>query len=58
MSHRIKTSFEWPPTPLPPFWRAWSDSMGADDSPYGTGATESEAMLDLMVQLAELEDAP
>lgn len=34
-------------------WQAWDDRRGADSSPYGTGATEREAVEDLMWQLEE-----
>jgi hypothetical protein len=36
-------------------WQAWDDRMGADSSPIGNGATESEAVDDLMEMLAEME---
>ena len=52
---RIKTSYEVPPCPIPPFWRAWSDDLGADSSPYGEGPTEAEAIADLKRQLEEQE---
>ena len=51
MTHRIATAFEHPPIPTPPFWRAWDDTRGADSSPDGPGATEQEAIDDLMAQL-------
>jgi hypothetical protein len=50
---RIITALEHPPIPTTPFWRAWSDTLGADDSPYGQGATEQEAVDDLMAQLED-----
>jgi hypothetical protein len=50
-TRRIATAFEHPPIPTPPFWRAWDDTRGADSSPYGQGATEQEAIDDLMAQL-------
>ena len=52
---RITTSYEQPPIPVPPFWRAWDDRFGADDSPYGMGATDEEAIADLLRQLEEME---
>jgi hypothetical protein len=52
--HRIETAFEHPPIPTPPFWRAWSDSLGADTSPYGEGATEQEAIDDLLSKLEDM----
>lgn len=56
MTHRrIRTVYEHPPIPAPPFWRAYDDALGADTSPYGMGETEQEAIDDLM---AQLEDAP
>jgi hypothetical protein len=36
-------------------WVAWDDSLGADTSPYGYGATRQEAAEDLEWQLEELE---
>jgi len=53
MTRRIVTEYEWPPTPYPPFWRAWCDDMGADASPYGQGETKEEAVADLMAQLED-----
>ena len=55
MTHRIITTHEHPPIPVAPFWRAHSDNLGADCSPYGEGATEAEAVADLEWQLEELE---
>jgi hypothetical protein len=54
MSRRIVTCFEHPPIPCPPFWRAWDDNLGADNSPYGQGATEQEAVDDLLEQLEDM----
>jgi len=34
-------------------WRAWDDRLGADTSPYGYGATETEAVEDLKRQIEE-----
>ena len=53
----IVTSHEWPPGPCAAFWTAHDDRLGADDSPYGMGATEEEATADLHRQLAEMEAA-
>jgi hypothetical protein len=50
----IVTCFEHPPTPCPPFWHAWDDNLGADSSPYGQGATEQEAIDDLLDQLEDM----
>ena len=52
---RIITSFQHPPTPFPPFWEAHDDRLGADTSPIGRGATEAEAVADLLAQLDESE---
>jgi predicted RNase H-like HicB family nuclease len=51
----IRTSYEWPPIPCGGFWIAWDDRLGADTSPYGQGATEAEAIDDLMVLLEDME---
>jgi hypothetical protein len=53
MTRRVVTSFEHPPTPTMPFWRAWFDDLGADTSPYGYGATEQEAIDDLWEKLED-----
>jgi hypothetical protein len=50
--HKIFTYWE----PWMNAFRAYSDSLGADDSPYGEGKTEAEAIADLDWQLEELED--
>lgn len=50
----IKTAYEYPPTPVPGFWIAYDDDLGADTSPYGHGATEQEAIDDLMAQLEDV----
>lgn len=52
----IKTIVEYPPIPVPGFWRAWDDDLGADTSPYGQGATEQEAIDDLVEQLEDMGD--
>lgn len=46
---KIITSHEWPPCPWPPFWRAWRDG-NEEAGVYGQGATETEAIADLMKQ--------
>lgn len=51
----IKTVYEHPPIPVPGFWRAYDDDLDADTSPYGQGATEQEAIDDLMAQLEDTE---
>jgi hypothetical protein len=51
----IKTIYEYPPIPVPGFWRAYDDDLGADTSPYGQGATEQEAIDDLTTQMEEAE---
>lgn len=48
---RIHTAHNWPPTPCPPFWEAWDDDQGTDTSPIGRGATEQEAIDDLLAQM-------
>jgi hypothetical protein len=53
MTRRIIAAYEWPPIPVPGFWRAWDDDLGADASPYGQGATKDEAIADLMAQLED-----
>jgi hypothetical protein len=49
----IRTSCEHGPGVT--FWRAWDDRLGADASPYGQGATEAEAIDDLMAKLEDME---
>lgn len=45
----IKTSFDNPPVPTRRFdWAAWYDDLGEDGSPIGQGATEQEAIDDLI----------
>ena len=53
--HIIKAVFECPPIPHGDHWVAWSDTLGADASPYGRGDTMQEAIDDLMDQLEEME---
>ena len=49
----ILTQYIDPPIPVQGFWEAWDDSLGADTSPIGTGATEAEAIDDLMIKLED-----
>ena len=50
---RIVTTNTWPPVPVQGWWMAYDDRLGADDSPYGAGATEQEAIDDLLAQLED-----
>ena len=50
--YKIKVYWE----PWMKAFRAYSDNLGADDSPYGEGKTEVEAIADLDWKLEELED--
>lgn len=55
---RVRTHHEFPPIPLRNFdWSAVDDQTydGAEDSncPIGRGATEREAILDLLTQLED-----
>lgn len=52
---RIVTSYTYPVAPFPGFFQAWDDRLGADASPHGTGATEQEAIEDLLWQLEDKE---
>lgn len=55
MPRKIITVHECPPIPTRGCdWCAYFDDLGADGSPYGWGATEQEAIADL---LAQEEDA-
>jgi hypothetical protein len=46
---KIETSYQHPPVSWRNFdWAAWWDDLGADDSPYGYGATEQDAIDDLL----------
>jgi hypothetical protein len=36
-------------------WHAYSESLGADNSPYGDGKTQKEALDDLRWQLDEMK---
>jgi hypothetical protein len=58
---KVRTTFEYPPIPVRSFdWSAIDDDTydGADDSncPIGHGATEQDAIADLLDQIEE--DAP
>ena len=53
---RITTSFVQPPIPNADHWIAYDDNLGADTSPYGTGATEAEAVDDLKQQLEDMDE--
>lgn len=53
---KIITQYTWPPTPMGGFWEAFSDRLGADTSPVGRGATEEEAIADLLEQMGETND--
>ena len=50
---RIITEFVQPPIPDADHWVAYDDRLGADASPYGYGATEAEAIVDLERQLED-----
>lgn len=50
---RIATTYS--PPPIPGWeelaWVAYDDRRGADDSPHGYGATEQDAIKDLLEQM-------
>ena len=50
--HTVVASPYW--TPWGMLWRAHSDTLGADSSPYGDGKTEAEAREDLAWQIEDL----
>lgn len=52
MQHKVIVYFE----PWMNAYRAYSDSLGADCSPYGDGKTEEDAKADLQWQLDEMEE--
>ena len=52
---RIVTTFVQPPIPNADHWIAYDDNLGADSSPYGYGATEHDAIDDLLTQLEDME---
>ena len=48
----IKTNYDFPPIPIRSMdWSAWDDNKGADCSPVGHGATEQEAIDNLMTKV-------
>ena len=51
---KIITTFVQPPIPNGDHWIAYDDNLGADTSPYGQGATEQEAIDDLMAQIDDV----
>jgi hypothetical protein len=52
----IKTSYVFPPIPIRSHdWCAYDDRLGADVGPYGWGATEDEAIADLLEQMEDTE---
>lgn len=56
---KIKTHFEYPPIPIRCFdWSAVDDNTYGGDpgDPIGRGATEAEAIADLLAQLEEREE--
>jgi hypothetical protein len=48
---RILTYYVDPPIPNGAHWTAQDDRLGADTSPIGQGATEQEAIDDLLAKL-------
>ena len=53
----IITSHVYPPIPCRNFdWSAHVDELGADCSPCGHGATEADAIANLIEQLEDEED--
>jgi len=51
---KIKTSFDYPPIPIRCFdWSAIDDETYEPGEPMGRGATESDAVTDLLEQIAE-----
>jgi hypothetical protein len=56
MKPKIVTHFEYPPIPIRRFdWAAYRDGYEPGD-PVGHGATESEAISDLLLAEEALED--
>jgi len=55
-ARKIELSYEHPVAPVPPFWRAWLDDLGADCRPYGEGPTAQDAIEDLLRQVEEMEE--
>lgn len=54
--HRIIVTRVDPPIPNGKHVLAYSDNLGADTSPIGTGPDAASAIEDLMWQLEELEN--
>lgn len=54
--HKIIVTHVRPPIPNADHYCAWSDDLGADCSPYGTGPDAASAIEDLIWQLEELEN--
>ena len=52
---KIIVSYEQPPIPNADHYLAYSDDLGADDSPYGYGPDAVSAIEDLIDQLADAE---
>ena len=53
---KIRTTFVYPPIPIRQFdWSAVEDDY-EPGCPHGTGATEQEAIADLMAQIEERSD--
>ena len=52
-NHKIIVNFVQPPIPNADHYVAYSDNLGADDSPYGMGPDAASAIEDLMEQLEE-----
>jgi hypothetical protein len=53
--HKIIVSFIQPPIPNADHYVAYSDDLGADDSPYGSGPDAASAIEDLEWQLEDWE---
>jgi len=53
--HKIIVTFVQPPIPNADHYVAYSDNLGADDSPYGFGPDAASAIKDLEWKLEELE---
>jgi len=54
-NHKIIVTFIQPPFPYGDHYVAYSDDLGADDSPYGSGPDAASAIADLERQLEDLE---
>ena len=54
---KIRTSFDYPPIPVRSFdWSAVDDDTYEPGNPIGHGATEQEAIADLMAQMDDVDD--